>query len=239
MTNKTKKILRIAIFSVIALILTAIIGCVIYLAVPFKQEDIVFKLLESSEITSEENNVTTIDTGNDSTTGIIFYPGAKVEANAYLPLFENVAKQTNAICYLVDMPFNLAFLDVNAAQDIIDANPEIEKWYMAGHSLGGGMASDFASDNEEIIDGVIVLGSYVYGDFPTENSLTVYGTFNSNIENGIDYTDNIVIIEGGNHAQFGNYGKQPGDPDATITAQEQQDITADAIKEFLTAQGAI
>ena len=48
-----------------------------------------------------------------------------------------------------------------------------------------------------------------------------------------DYTDNIIKIEGGNHAQFGNYGKQKGDIDATITAKEQQNITVEAIIDFI------
>ena len=49
----------------------------------------------------------------------------------------------------------------------------------------------------------------------------------------IDYTDNVVAIEGGNHAQFGHYGKQKGDPDATISREQQQKITTDAIDQFL------
>ena len=52
-------------------------------------------------------------------------------------------------------------------------------------------------------------------------------------EKNINYTENIVIIEGGNHAQFGNYGKQKGDPDATISAEEQQTIAVNAIVEFI------
>jgi len=63
--------------------------------------------------------------------------------------------------------------------------------------------------------------------------LTVYGTFNSNLEKDIHYKENIVVIQGGNHAQFGNYGKQKGDPDATITAEEQQNITVKAVADFL------
>jgi len=80
---------------------------------------------------------------------------------------------------------------------------------------------------------LILLGAYLYGDYPAEKTLTVYGTFNTSVAGKIDYTENIVVIEGGNHAQFGNYGKQKGDPDATISAAEQQNITVAAIKDFL------
>ena len=34
------------------------------------------------------------------------------------------------------------------------------------------------------------------------------------------------VIEGGNHAQFGNYGAQDGDGRATISAEDQQRQTA-------------
>jgi hypothetical protein len=95
------------------------------------------------------------------------------------------------------------------------------------------MASVYAEKNQEKIDGLIVLGAYVYGEYPLEDSLTIYGTFNSNLEESFDYTTNVVIIEGGNHAQFGNYGPQKGDPNATITALEQQTITIEAIIDFI------
>ncbi|MDW7658981.1 MAG: alpha/beta hydrolase [Bacillota bacterium] len=42
----------------------------------------------------------------------------------------------------------------------------------------------------------------------------------------------LVLIAGGNHAQFGNYGKQRGDPDASISSEEQQNIAVEAIKNF-------
>jgi hypothetical protein len=78
-----------------------------------------------------------------------------------------------------------------------------------------------------------LLGAYIYGDYPEENALTIYGSFNTSVAEKINYMENIVVIEGGNHAQFGNYGKQKGDPDATISREEQQDKAVEAIKEFL------
>ena len=45
-----------------------------------------------------------------------------------------------------------------------------------------------------------------------------------------------VIIAGGNHAQFGNYGEQDGDGIATISSDEQQDATVNAIIEFIGAK---
>jgi pimeloyl-ACP methyl ester carboxylesterase len=131
------------------------------------------------------------------------------------------------------MPFNMAIFDVNAADAVYDKLPQISNWYIAGHSMGGAMASAYASKNPEKVSGLILLGAYIYGDYPPEKSLTIYGTFNDSLEKNIDYTQNIVKIEGGNHAQFGNYGKQKGDPDATITAEEQQNKAVSAICDFI------
>lgn len=99
--------------------------------------------------------------------------------------------------------------------------------------MGGAMASDYASKNQDKIRGLLLFGAYIYGNYPDENALTVYGSFNTSVEEKINYTENIVVIEGGNHAQFGNYGKQKGDPDATISSEKQQNIAVAAVHQFL------
>ena len=43
----------------------------------------------------------------------------------------------------------------------------------------------------------------------------------------------IVVIKGGNHANFGNYGHQKGDAKATISRKEQQNQTVKAINNFI------
>lgn len=134
---------------------------------------------------------------------------------------------------MVHMPFHMAIFDANAAEKVISQFPEYQNWYIAGHSMGGAMASQFAAEHPDQVDGLILLGAYLYGDYPAENTLTVYGSLNQSVEEHIQYTENIVEIEGDNHAQFGNYGPQKGDPPAAITAQEQQAQAVDAIESFL------
>ena len=98
------------------------------------------------------------------------------------------------------------------------------------------MASQFASRNPDQVEGLILTGAYIYGDYPPEKALTIYGSLNQSVEDKIDYTQNVFEIEGGNHAQFGNYGPQKGDLPASISAQEQQEQTSLAIGEFLARQ---
>lgn len=111
--------------------------------------------------------------------------------------------------------------------------PDIQHWYLAGHSMGGAMASQFAADHPDQVEGLILLGAYLYGDYPPADTLTIYGSLNQSVEDQLDYTENVVEIPGGNHAQFGNYGPQKGDPPASITAAEQQAETVAAIQAFL------
>lgn len=99
--------------------------------------------------------------------------------------------------------------------------------------MGEAMASQFALEHPDLVDGLILMGAYIYGDYPDEDTLTIYGSLNQSVEDHIDYTENIVEIEGGNHAQFGNYGPQKGELPATIPAGEQQKQTVEAIEAFL------
>jgi len=46
-----------------------------------------------------------------------------------------------------------------------------------------------------------------------------------------------LVIEGGNHAGFGDYGAQDGDGRATIAQEDQWQRTAEAIVAFMEDNG--
>ena len=209
-----------------------------YVSDYYRAEDVALEVLAQSDGISTQENLTILSPSYQSDTAIIFYPGAKVEAEAYLPLLNQI-RQTGVTCILVDMPFHMAIFDSNAAEDAMAQFPQIEHWYLAGHSMGGAMASKFAAEHPDEVDGLILMGAYIYGDYPDEDTLTIYGSFNQSVEDKIDYTENIVEIEGGNHAQFGNYGMQKGDPPAEISAEEQQKQTVEAIEAFLAERNPV
>lgn len=203
-----------------------------YVSDYYRAEDVALEVLAQDSTIKEQDNLTILSPTYPTDTSIIFYPGAKVEAEAYLPLLDQI-RQRGVTCILVHMPFHMAIFDVDAAEEVMEQFPEYQHWYMAGHSMGGAMASQFAADHPDEVDGLILLGAYIYGDYPDEDTLTIYGSLNQSVEDHIDYTENIVEIEGGNHAQFGNYGPQKGDLPATISAEEQQKQTVEAIEAFL------
>ena len=174
--------------------------------------------------------------GNNTT--IIFYPGAKVEYTSYLPLFTNLASK-GIDCYLVEMPFNLAFFGTNSADEIIK-NSSYEHYFMAGHSLGGAMAGSYVNSTQNNISGLIYLSSHLPKEIHVP-VLSIRGT-NDGVINLTSYNQakplmknnfTEIIINGGNHAQFGYYGFQSGDNQANITPESQQNQTADAIIRFI------
>lgn len=232
---KKHKALKITLLSLLILLVASVGGFLMWAGDYYHAEEVAITTMQGDTSMDVVDNLTILSPSIPSETGIIFYPGAKVEAIAYVPLLEKL-KNEGYTCILVQMPLNMAIFDANAADKVFEKLPDIQHWYIAGHSMGGAMASDYAAKHPGKVDGLILLGAYIYGDYPPEKALTVYGTFNSNLEKEITYTENIVKIEGRNHAQFGNYGKQKGDPDATISAEEQQTITVAAIAEFIESK---
>jgi hypothetical protein len=106
-----------------------------------------------------------------------------------------------------------------------------------GHSLGGAMAASYAAAHDDKIDNLVLLAAYSLDDL-TKADMDVYSFYGSedkvlNMEKyqgcyGNLPTDKVEhVIEGGNHAYFGNYGEQDGDGTATITRDEQQETVLD------------
>lgn len=170
--------------------------------------------------------------------GLIFYPGGKVEHTAYIPLMKALASE-GIFGVLVEMPFRLAVFDISAADGIQEQHPEIEKWYIGGHSLGGSMAASYLEKHAEEYEGLILLGSYSASDL-SETDLKVLSIYGSEdrVLNHEKYTaskENLpeaffeTILDGGCHAYFGVYGAQEGDGTPKISNVEQIALTVDAI----------
>ena len=196
----------------------------------------------SVTITETDDAITFAPNGEDPEEGVIFYPGGKVEADAYAPLLRSLA-EADLLVVIAKMPFHLAVFDADAAEAIMAQENEVEDWYLAGHSLGGVMASSFAADQSAEVAGLIFLASYPSGDltdapFPV---LSIYGSEDEVLNRESydeaqgklpdDYTE--IVLAGGNHGQFGDYGPQSGDGTATISTVQQQKQTVEAITAFI------
>ncbi len=176
-------------------------------------------------------------------TGFIFYPGGRVDHRSYAPLAHALASKGWPAA-VVPMPLNLAVLGQNRASDVIVGQPEVSRWVIAGHSLGGTVAAEFAAKHPEKLAGLVFLASYPgRKDFSAASLpvLSIYGSADGLItaEDWNTYRDRFppstqwVIIEGGNHAGFGWYGKQDGDNPAAITLQNQTDQILQTVDQFM------
>ena len=181
-------------------------------------------------------------TPENPSAGLIFYPGGKVDQAAYAPLMEALSDR-GILCVVTEMPFHLAVLDIDAAAGIQSEYPDVERWYLGGHSLGGSMAAAYLDQCEENYEGLILLASYSTADLSASGLevLSIYGSEDQVLdrENYEEYRRNLpedfreLVIDGGCHAGFGLYGPQEGDGAPAITAEEQIEITADAITEMV------
>lgn len=240
MKRKTK----FSILLLTAILLVVITFCAVYVNDYYRTDYeaiAAFSTDVETYVTTFDDN-TVIYTPENPKAGLIFYPGGKVEYTAYEPLMQMCASE-GILCVLVEMPLNLAVLDANAAQGIQEKFPDINNWYIGGHSLGGSMAASYLSENTESFDGLILLGSYSTADLSSTSVkvLSVFGTEDmilnrdkyeqSRANLPADYTE--LAINGGCHAYFGMYGEQDGDGTATISNTEQIEITVDAITDLI------
>lgn len=173
---------------------------------------------------------------NNSSVGFIFYPGAKVDSEAYSYL-----SSINANVYIAEFPFEMAMFDYKIADQIIEDNPQITKWYIGGHSLGGVFANRYAVTTDQDIAGIVFLGSYpADGDQSDIPGLALFGDQDLVVGdyteklNSFTDSDQIIVLENSNHSGFGNYGQQKGD--SVLSNEErlaQQEMIVKDINQFI------
>lgn len=202
--------------------------------------------ISASEYSTSRSNSLYFEGDKDKPT-VIFYPGALVDAESYSVWAKGLSEKGYSVA-IVEMPFNMAFLGANRAENIInDLNPN--GYVIGGHSLGGVMASRFASnrvsENDDKLKGVFFFASYPdeKGNLANSNLpiLSIDGSEDQIVnqtskKEALRYLpENTTFkeIEGGNHAGFGTYGQQRGELPSTLSNQEQQNMLVDIMEEWL------
>lgn len=176
--------------------------------------------------------------------GLIYYPGGLVDPEAYAVSAQGIA-EAGYLVVVPKMPLNLAFMGINSADRIMAYYPEIDSWVIGGHSLGGAMAAEYAKNNVDHVDGLIMYASYPanYEDF-IGFPVPIMNIIGSNdpgaskqraFYEAVSDSATLVIIEGGNHRQYADYSFQNNDGVAMISAAEQQDQIINATIQFLEA----
>ena len=188
-------------------------------------------------------------TGEVSTVGLAFYPGARVDPQAYAHVLRPVAESGFTVV-IFKQPFNLAVLDSNAANAVIgDADDAIDRWVVGGHSLGGAMASSYAESDRDELVALLLYAAWPVNDMSERADLAVMSVSGTNdglaTEAEIDErkpdlpsSTEYVPIDGAIHSYFGDYGLQRGDGTPTISRTDAQDQIAEASIGFLESLGS-
>ncbi len=231
---------------VVGIVLVAAIGFIAWgMIIPEPMPEALTAMQSDSQvIVSSDPWITFQPADQTATTGLIIYPGGRVDPRAYAPLAHAIASQ-GYLVVIVPMPLNLAVFGSSRASSVIETYPDIQHWVIGGHSLGGSMAALYADKHRDQINGLSLWASYP----ASSNDLTdsdiyvssIYGTLDGlATKDKIDVSRELlppdttwVPIEGGNHAQFGWYGDQSGDYPATISRQDQQEQTLQAVLDLL------
>jgi Alpha/beta hydrolase family len=229
-----RKIFRNILIALAVILVVAVIGIAIYVQ-PLQAKESAKAALSSTA------NVTVINSGDQiifmpaktPKTALIFYPGAKVDPAAYSESLRTIAEAGYAV-FLEKFPLNFAIIQPNRADDVIAANPSITNWAISGHSLGGASACLYARNSSKV-KALIFWAAYCDKSFDLSSRTDVQVTNISGSLDGLATPAKIestkafapsstkyVVINGGNHAQFGNYGVQSGDNPARISLEDQQ-----------------
>jgi hypothetical protein len=210
---------------------------------------------------SETNDFIVVSANNNATETLIFYPGGLVDPNSYLKWQDELVSERPSLRVItVRMPSNLAVLNSQKGERLFSSFPNTQTWLVAGHSLGGAMATNFMEKNQGKIDALIYLAAYPADDRLKSSNrpiLSVFGELDglatpTEIKereellpdpyfmiDSLDFPQTLenstmyYEIKGGNHAQFGSYGTQNGDGAATIPEIVQHNLIVFLIREFI------
>lgn len=243
--RKKKSWLTKVLIGIAALLLIAVAGFFIFVSTSYEAIPSAKESLQSDDQVSvkQEGDLLFKPVSDARDIGFIFYPGAKVEAPAYAKMAKEIAAKGYPVL-LADLPFNLAILSPNRADEMISNHPEIKRWVIGGHSLGGVMAADYAVSHEKI-EGLVLLASYPQSKTElNDSSLKVLSLWGSNdqvadLEKVKDAKSTMpsdakyIEIAGGNHGGFGEYGHQKGDGESSLSGDQQIQDTVNYVVGFL------
>jgi len=242
------KTLRIAGTVVATVAVVALVAFVWWGLTPLGPSEAALRALESDAtvtVTHTREGWVFAPRSRDATAGFIFYPGGHVDARSYAPYARDVAAQ-GYLAVVPVMPLSLAVLSPNAASKAIEAYPQIGRWILGGHSLGGVMAAQYADRHPDSSDALVLLASYPasgtdLGDAAipvaslvgTEDTVIALDSWEAGkplLPEDTEYES----VAGGNHAQWGDYGPQPGDTEnPSLDAEAQRAVAVSATLRLL------
>lgn len=226
---------------VVAVLIIVLVGLGWYVTNPLPANDGSIATVAADDQVSIEhyNAVYALEpTHDEPKAGLVFYPGAHVSPDAYLASLAPLAVRADIAVYIPRMPLGFAVFDPGRADGIVASHPEIDHWFVGGHSLGGAMACRYASDHRDQVSGLILFAAYCEaGIRPNVSTLSVTGsadtvlnpeTYTARREN-LPANATVIEIPGMNHTAFGSYTGQRGDEPSPIGYRTAHDRLASVV----------
>jgi hypothetical protein len=248
MTEVVKKIKRKPFLLILGLLILAGILSFIGYTRLLPADDIALAAMESTDqvqVSDQPMMLVLVPRVDALNRGFVFYPGARVDPQAYVPMLKPLA-EAGILVVIPKMPLGFAVLGIDRAAEIQAVYPQILCWAIGGHSLGGSMAAEYVAKFPEEMQGIVFVASY-----PARNTslaslpirgLVISGSLDglvaaedvASVETNFPQESEFVLLEGANHAQFGHYGPQSGDNLAEMSAEEQRAKSTQAMLDFFS-----
>lgn len=217
---------------------------------PFSAEEPALAAMQSSSTVTVVETPTRIElnpTGSPNTTAVFFEPGAKVEARAYAAILRPLAEAGFTVV-IAKQPVAIAFLSLSDFEATRSDFPDVNRWVVGGHSLGGVVAS-IQADAGDSNTAAPVVGLFLYASFPASDistSLTARVLSVAAANDGLATPADVdaakpslpsdasyTVIPGAVHAFFADYGAQPGDGTPTVSHDLARQQIAEATLGFV------
>ena len=241
------------ILAIPALVLSALLVAVVAYARPLAATPVAVAALVPDDQVRVADRITWYEmspiredrAGNEilPTTGLIFVPGARVDARAYAHLLRPLVEAGYFVAVLKE-PLGFSILDPDHPESVLAVHPDITYWALGGHSLGGTTAAA-AADAHEQVNGLVLFGAYpasriertdlrVISVFGSEDGLVAPAEIErskANLPAGTVYLE----VPGAAHSWFGDYGEQPGDNPGSGDRAAAQALMVEAVRALLVS----
>ncbi len=217
--------------------------------VPFSAVEPALSAMDSDAnltVTESAGQILLAPTGTTSEVGVFFQPGARVDARAYAAVLRPLAENGFTVV-IPKQPFGIAFLSTGAFDSARAEHRPVDRWVLGGHSLGGVVAAmnaeTFARAANDPSAGLLFYASYPSTDMSALDlpTLSISGS-QDGLATPVKVNDSkprmpggslFTVIKGGSHADFGDYGPQPGDGKPTISRDFAREQISEASLAFV------
>lgn len=200
-------------------------------------------------VAESPTEIALVPAGPRTRLGVLFQPGARVDPRAYAAVLRPLAEAGHVVV-IVKQPLGIAFLSTSALDAARREYPDVARWVVGGHSLGGTVAAMEADGADAAptapVVGLLLFASYPAGDISTSLDAAVLSV--SGGKDGLATPAKIeasratlpagatfTVVDGAVHAFFGDYGPQPGDGTPAISHDDARARIARAALDFVTS----